>query len=90
MNISSRCILCLLNKEEAGIRACLDEHQKAEYLKDVMRIMLEQTRRYNALDFRSDSSATATCSKKSSGLCENKNVFQYHPAGNGADAEKCH
>ena len=41
MNISSRCILCLLNKEEAGIRACLDEHQKAEYLKDVMRIMLE-------------------------------------------------
>ena len=41
MNISSRCILCLLNKEEAGIRACLDEHQKAENLKDVMRIMLE-------------------------------------------------
>lgn len=41
MNISSRCILCLLKKEEASIRACLDEEQKAQYLKDVMRIMLD-------------------------------------------------
>lgn len=41
MNISSRCILCLLNKEEASIRSCSDEHQKAQYLKDVMRVMLD-------------------------------------------------
>ena len=41
MNISSRCILCLLKKEEQRVRACPSEHKKAQYLKDVMRVMLE-------------------------------------------------